>query len=80
MSSSELLSDMSKRRLRRLGAAGVGVLLSFLLWSIPCGTFAQDVENDEEEDDDFGDGFVNPVYVIDDDEEDDYDPVVVMLP
>ncbi|MBP5225127.1 MAG: GAF domain-containing protein, partial [Lachnospiraceae bacterium] len=38
--------------------------------------FAQDAGNDEEEDDDFGDGFVNPVYeVIDEDEDEDYDPV-----
>ena len=77
MFSSELLSDLSKRRLRRLGAVGVGILLSFLLWSVPCGFFAQESGNDEEEDADFGDGFVNPVYVIDDEEDDDYDPVAL---
>ena len=58
MSSSELLSDMTKHRLRRLSAVGAGVLLSFLLWSFPCGTLAQDSGNDEEEDNEFGDGFV----------------------
>lgn len=83
MSSAELLSDMMKRRLRRLSAVGVGAMLSFLLCSIPGGGFAQDPDSDpdpgldEIEDDDFGDGFVNPIYVIDDEEEDDSDPVVV---
>ena len=77
MSSSELLSELTKRRLRRLSVAGVGALLSFLLWSIPCGVLAQDAGTDGEEDDDFGDGFVNPVYVIVDEDEEDYGPAVV---
>ena len=67
MSCHELLSDMTKRRLRLLGAAGACSLLSFLLCAVPCGLSAQDPDLEEEDEDD---GFVNPVYEIVDEDED----------